>query len=566
MTDEPTTTEANMADVLGADNSLHFATIFEAIADQIGSATAIVQGTTERTWADFDDRAARIASALTGAGVSTGARFGMYLYNTPEYLEAQYAGFKQRMVPVNVNYRYLDDELHYLLDNSDAEAVFFHTSLGDRIARVADRLPNLKLLVQVDDGPAPDGSHGVDGAVWFEDLVAANEPAERIERQADDLYMLYTGGTTGMPKGVMYEIGPTTIRFLTSTGNFLGLEGLTSREKILAAVAGMHSQGMQYTAMPCCPLMHGTGMWVGGIPPHLLGGKVVLLETRGLDPAEVWSTAERTGTNNVVIVGDAFARPLLRALEDRASSGAAPWDLTSVQLMVSSGAMWSTEVKQGLFEHVEHLTIVDALGSTEAGTMAMAVSTKDSITETAKFTMAPTTKVFREDDTEVTPGTGEVGMVAVNEGVPLAYFKDEAKSDKTFRVIDGVRYSFPGDMAFVEADGTVTLLGRGSNCINSGGEKIYPEEVEEAVKTHAAVADCLVFGVPDERFGQRIEGVFSLGPDEVAVSAEDLIIHVKTQLSSYKAPKVLHIVDTVPRAPNGKADYKTAQKLAGHPD
>ncbi len=542
---------------------LHLANVFESNADRFGDAAAIVQGTTERSWRDYDDRSARIASALTAAGVGQGARFGLYLYNCPEYLEAQYAGFKQRHVPVNVNYRYLDDELRYLLDNSDSEAVFFHTSLGDRIARVAGDLPNLKLLIQVDDGPAPDGSHGIEGAVWFEDLVASNEPAERIERAESDLYMLYTGGTTGLPKGVMYDVGPLTRRFLSSSGGFLGLEPITDMAGVVAATTALHAAGMSYAAMPCCPLMHGTGMWVGGIPPHLLAGTVVLLETRGLDPAEVWETAARTGTNNIVIVGDAFARPMLRTLQERSSGGAAPWDLSSVKLMVSSGAMWSTEVKKGLFDHIEHLTIVDALGSTEAGTMALAVSTKESITETAQFTMQETTKVFNENDQEVQPGSGEVGMVAVNEGVPLAYFKDEAKSDQTFRIIDGVRYSFPGDMALIEADGTVTLLGRGSNCINSGGEKIYPEEVEEAVKTHAHVADCLVFGVPDERFGQRVEGVYSLSDSE-ALTGDELIVHVKEHLAHYKAPKVLHLVDRVPRAPNGKADYESAKDLAGH--
>lgn len=543
---------------------LHAANLYEQMADRFGNSIAIVQGEVERTWSDYDDRASRIASALTAAGLESDARFGLYLYNSPEYLEAQYAGFKQSMVPINVNYRYLDEELRYLLDNADAEAVVFHTSLGDRIARVAPDLPDLKLLVQVDDGPAADGSHGIDGAVWIEDLIASNDPAARRERSYDDIYMLYTGGTTGMPKGVMYDLGGLTERLVASTADFLGFEGVDSMAGAVAAAEAIAAAGMQYTAMPCCPLMHGTGMWVGGIPPHLLGGKVVLLEARSLNPAEVWETTQRHGVNNVVIVGDAFARPLLGALNDRADAGAQPWDLSSVKLMVSSGAMWTTEVKKGLFDHIPELTVVDALGSTEAGTMAVSRSTKDDIGETATFELRETSKVFNDDDEEVTPGSGEIGMVAVNYGVPRAYFKDEEKSDRTFRVIDGVRWSFPGDMATVAADGTVTLLGRGSNCVNSAGEKIFPEEVEEAIKTHPAVVDCLVFGVPDERLGQRVEAVYSVIDLTEVPTSDALIAHVKTQLSSYKAPKQVHPVDVVPRAPNGKAMYPAAKALAGY--
>jgi fatty-acyl-CoA synthase len=531
---------------------MHFATIWESIADRIGDRPAITHGRTTRTWAEYDNRAARLAGAYTAAGLGPDSKVGLFMYNSNEYMEAQYAAMKMRAVPININYRYIDEELHYLLDNSDAEALVFHSSLGDRVARVIDRLPDLKLVIEVDDGSAGQ----VPTARGYEAVVAAHDPLPRMERAEDDTYMLYTGGTTGMPKGVMYAIGGLTAGLGSAAFPVLGLAPPTSAAEIVDAASGTDGSMI---SLPCAPLMHGTGLWLGCFIPHLLGSEVITLTNRSLDPHEVLDTVERRRVSTVTIVGDAFAKPLLGAI-DEGRTGGAPYDLSSVAIMQSSGVMWTSEVKQQLIDRIEQVMLIDAMGSTE-GSMGTQITMKGMETETGKFTQSPTTKVFTDDDRLVEPGSDEVGMVAAGGNVPLGYYKDEEKSAKTFRVIDGVRYSFPGDLAMVEADGSLILLGRGSQVINSGGEKIFPEEVEEAVKRVDGVVDCLVVGVDDDTFGQAVTAVVSVEA-EMTVEESTIIESVKGELAGYKAPKSVVFVDTVPRAPNGKADYKQARELA----
>lgn len=535
---------------------LTYPNIFEAHADAFPDAVAIAYGDREVTWSQYDAMAARLASAFEAEGLGRESKVGMFMYNCPEYLTTQYAAFKQRITPVNVNYRYLDDELLYLLDNADCEAVVYHSSLGDRIGRVKDRLPKLRLLIEVPDGPTA----GVSGATTWDAVISAHDPAPRIERGLDDLYMLYTGGTTGMPKGVMYAMGNFTAGFLGFYTGPMGRPALQNVDEVTALTRMVHGLG-QPTATPCCPLMHGTGVWLGALLPHLVAGKVVLLEGRSFDAAELFRAVERHRIGTLVIVGDAFARPMIQALRSQADSGR-PFDTSSVTTIVSTGAMFSAEVKADLFEFIPGAAVMDILGSSEGG-MGQTMATKENVNTTAKFGAMPTTKVINlETGREVAPGSGEQGMVGVSgPGIPIGYYKDPEKSARTFREVGGVRYSFPGDMAVVEADGTITLLGRGSNCINTAGEKVFPEEVEEAVKTHPSVADCLVFGVPDDKFGQRVVGVASSAPGQETPTGDQVIAYTKTKLSSYKVPKQLVFVSTVPRAPNGKADYGTAKKM-----
>ena len=535
---------------------LTYPDIFEAHADEFPDVVAISYGDRDITWSQYEDSAARLASALSASGLGRESKVGMFMYNCPEYLITQFAAFKQRITPVNVNYRYLDDELHYLLENADCEAVVYHASLGDRIGRVKDRLPKLRLLIEVSDAP----SAGVQGAVAWDAVLATHQPAPRIERGLDDLYMLYTGGTTGMPKGVMYAMGNFTAGFLGFYTAPMGRPPVQNIAEVTGMAKIVHSMG-QPVAVPCCPLMHGTGVWLGALLPHLVAGKVVLLEGRSFDAAELFRAVERHRISTLVIVGDAFARPMVQALRAQASTGS-PFDTSSVTTIVSTGAMFSAEVKADLFEFIPGAAVMDILGSSEGG-MGQTMATKANVNTTAKFGAMPTTKVINLDTgLEVVPGSGEQGMVGVSgPGIPIGYYKDPEKSARTFREVGGVRYSFPGDMAVVEADGTITLLGRGSNCINTAGEKVFPEEVEEAVKTHASVADCLVFGVPDEKYGQRVVGVASVAPGQSEPTADAVIAHTKTKLSSYKVPKQLVFVTTVPRAPNGKADYVSAKKL-----
>jgi acyl-CoA synthetase (AMP-forming)/AMP-acid ligase II len=533
----------------------HFGAIWESVADAIPDQPAIVQGDRRVAWRDYEQRAARLAQACLDAGLGPESKVGMYLYNSPEYCETNFAALKFRGTPINVNYRYLDDELLYLLDNADVEALVFHSSLGDRVARVRDRLPQLRLLVEVDDGPAEDGSSHVETAVRYEDVQASTAPAARIEPQGDELYIFYTGGTTGMPKGVIYPLDGFTDFFLTSYPPMVGLPPSDQPGALAATARRMHDEGTPTVAMSGPPLMHGTGCWLGMMAPHLIGGTAVLLESRGLDPVELWSVVEREGVQQLIIVGDAFAKPLLRALEAEPDR----WDLSCLRMIISSGAMWSTDVKEALLEHLPNVAIADVLGSTEGG-MGQAIMTKDTPKgETAKFGLSPATKVFTLEGREVERGSGEVGMVAT-PALALGYYKDPEKTARTFREVDGVRYSFPGDMAMVEADGTLTLLGRGSNCINTGGEKVFPEEVEEALKGHPAVEDTLVFGVPDERFGNRVVAVASLAPGASA-APDEIVADARRRLSSYKLPKELLVVEQVPRAPNGKANYPAAKEL-----
>jgi fatty-acyl-CoA synthase len=531
---------------------VHLATLWESFADSIGDRQALVCGESRCTWHEFDDRAARLASAFAAAGLKTDAKVGLYLYNGNEYLESQLAAFKLRGVPVNINYRYLDDELLYLLENSDSEILIFHTSLGDRVARVMDRAPNVKLWIEVEaDGDA------IPGAVGYESLVDGHEPAPRIRRSEGDIYMIYTGGTTGMPKGVMYE-GGALLQYCVYIG--FALFGLGTPP----AISEVSGNGEEFwrdsesiVSLPACPLMHGTGMWLGAMSSLCVGGSVVTLKGLSFDAHDLWQVAEREKARQIVIVGDSFAKPMLLALEEARDAGR-PYDLSELKSVVSSGAMLTSEVKQQLLDWHD-LTLFDVLGSSEGG-IGTQITTRGNVGETASFAMGLTTKVFTEDGREVVPGSGESGMVAMSGVVPIGYFKDDAKSRATFKTVDGVRYSFPGDWALIEADGTLTLLGRGSNCINTAGEKVYPEEVEVTVKQHPDVIDCLVVGVDDAKFGQRVTAVASLRAGSDADEAE-LRDFVRKKISSYKVPKQVVLVDEVRRAANGKPDYVWARKI-----
>jgi len=528
----------------------NYADVWEAVADRIPSATALVQGTLRRLWAEFETRSARLAGAFAAAGIGHNSKVALYLYNGPEYLEAFFATLKVRAVPVNVNYRYLDDELAYLVDNADAEVLVFHSSLADRVERVAPKSPKLKLLLRVDDG-----GNGAAIGESYEEAVAAHEPAARIPRSGDDIIMTYTGGTTGMPKGVMGSVSGGVDTYRTTVPGVLGLPPIETTDGIVDAAATLIAEGRPWAALPACPLMHGTGMGIGALPALTFGGAVVLLEGRGLDVDELWSTVEREAVNSITVVGDAFARPMLRGLRE-----GPPRQLDSVRLILSAGAMFSAEVKDGLLDYIPGAAIIDYIAATE-GAMGYSVSMKGAPAATGRFIPNPGVKVLAEDGSEVAPGSGESGIVAVPGSIPEGYYHDDEKTARTFKMIDGVRYSLPGDWATVEADGSLVLLGRGSQCINTGGEKVFPEEVEEILKLHPAVEDALVFGVPDERFGQRVVGVASLAPGAPPVDPAEVVDAARSKLSSYKLPREVVLVDVVPRAANGKADYPAAKAI-----
>jgi len=520
----------------------NFADVWEVVAEQLPDAPAQVQGDRRFKWSELDRRADGVGAWLLNLGVEHQDRVAQYLFNCPEYLESVFGIWKAGLVPVNTNYRYGDDELLYLWDNADAVAVVFHGTFTDRIAALRDRLPNIKGWLWVDDGSGacPDWAEPYEKAA----ASASTRTVGPWGRDGDDLYMLYTGGTTGMPKGVMWRQDDI---FCILNASAMGVRypdvGTLDDARALITVPGIR-------ALPACPLMHGTGAFTSFSTLNT-AGCVVTLEGRSFSVEELLDAIDREKVNVVAIVGDAFAKPMLRALEAASDR----WDISSLVAMVSSGVMWSEETKQGLLKHHAGMLLVDAFSSSEALGMGTSVSSAAGAATTAKFALGDNAKVITEDGREVVAGSGEIGMVAVKGRTPVGYHKDPEKSAATFKVIDGARYSIPGDFATVEADGSLHLLGRGSVCINTGGEKVFPEEVEEALKTHPHVRDAVAVGVPDERFGQAIVAMVEALPD-VEIDEADVIAHVKSKLASFKAPRRVLTVDTIGRAANGKVDYK----------
>jgi len=524
--------------------TMSFADVWEAVADAIPDAQALVHGDRRVTWSQFDRRADGIAQTLLDSGVVQGDKVAQYLYNCPEYLESLFGIVKVGCAPVNTNYRYTDDELVYLWDNADAVAVVFHGTFTETIERIRSKVPDVRLWLWVDDesGPCPSWATPYETAA----AAASGRVVPPWGRSGDDLYILYTGGTTGMPKGVMWRQGDIfSMMSATATVQIAG----ATKEEITERV---RANGPAQVHLPACPLMHGTGA-LTSFGALNVGGSVVTLTNRHLDITELLDTVEREGVNSMAIVGDAFAKPMLRALDDSPGK----WDISSIRLIASSGVMWSAETKEGLLRHHPAMLLSDGFSSSEAIGMGSSVSGGgQGVAKTAKFTLGPRARVVSEDRTRfIEPGSGEAGLVALKGPNPIGYYKDQAKTDATFVTIDGERYSIPGDWAVVEADGSLTLLGRGSVCINTGGEKVFPEEVEEVLKTHPAVLDAVCVGVPDEKFGEAITAMVEARPG-ASVEEGDVIAHVKSKLAAYKAPKRVLEVDTIGRAPNGKVDYK----------
>lgn len=542
----------------GLDENMNLASVWEHIADAQPDALALANADTSRTWTEFDDRASRLAAALMAAGIGAGDNVACAMYNGNEYIEAEFAVFKVRAAPCNVNYRYVEAELQYLVDNSDSKAVFFDSSLAERLGNVRDQLPGVQLWIQVGDDSVPDW------AVGYETVVADNEPAARIERSGQDLWILYTGGTTGNPKGVMWpheNILTVTKRIFEQ----LALEFPTSLDQAGAAAAAIAELGATPRQLAASPLMHGTA-GIGALMYLTCGGAVVTMTSRSLDSDELWQTVRAQQCTVASIVGDVFCTPMVEALDAAAEAGS-PYDLTSLASITSSGVMWSQPVKDRLLAHAHAggttLICNDSLGSSEgvgfAGKQSSAGNGTD--TETATFTLGPNAAVFTEDGRRVEPGSDEKGLLAVGGPIPLGYYGDPVKSAETFREIEGQRWSVPGDWATVAADGSVTLLGRGSMSINTGGEKVYPEEVEEALKLLDDVVDANVVGVPDPKWGAAVTAVVQL-TDGATPADSDLVDALRSTLSGYKLPKHVIRVDKLFRSPNGKSDYKWAIKTA----
>jgi acyl-CoA synthetase (AMP-forming)/AMP-acid ligase II len=518
--------------------------IFESLVDVIGEREALICGDRRLTFNDLEARANRLAHHLLSIGVEPGNHVGVQLYNCTEYVETMIACFKVRAVPVNVNYRYVEEELLYLFNDADLVALVVDTEFTPRINAIRDRAPKLANIVTVGDGPRPDGAVDYDAALAAQSDLREGFPT----RSGDDLYIIYTGGTTGMPKGVMWR--QEDIFFAGMGGANPTGTPVTRPEEVAELAPGRPSM----TMFPVAPLMHGAAQlatWIG----FLQGSKVVLV--RKFDAVDVIETANREGAISMSIVGDAMARPIAEALEGPLKGVGLP----SVFVLSSAGAIFSQAVKDKLAELVPNVALMDNFGASETGFQGTG---KEGSSPDAglKFTVNDRTAVLDDDLKPIEPGSGKIGRVAQRGYVPLGYYKDEVKTKETFVTVDGVRWVLLGDAATVEADGGIAVLGRHSVCINTGGEKVFPEEVEAALKAHPAVYDAVVTGVPDERFGSKVTALLQIRPQHDVPSQDEIAAHCSTRVSRYKVPRLVFTVPEIRRSPSGKADYPWAAKVA----
>ena len=528
----------------------NLADLWEAVADTHSAREALVCGTRRLSYADVEARANRLAHVLEAHGIGPGDRVGVYLYNGTEYLETMLAAFKLRAVPVNVNYRYVEDELAYLLDDCDAKAVVFHRELAPKLAAIRDRLPRLTHFLVVDDDCGLDTAKSLAalGALRYEEALALALPdRDFADRSPDDLYILYTGGTTGQPKGVMWRAEDI---FFAALGG-----GSNGREPIAAPEDITDNDDVTRRCLPACPFMHGTAQWFA-FDTLFAGGTVVISPEHRFDPALLWELVVREHVSFLVIVGDAFARPLVEAID---TMDPRP-DVSRLSAVLSGGAILSPAVKAEWIEALPETILIDGFGSSETGGQGAKVSAAGSTpTGLPRFRLDTDTAVLGDD---LRPAAvGVIGRLARRGRLPVGYHKDPERTAATFPVVDGVRWSIPGDHARLEADGTITVLGRGSVSINTGGEKVYPEEVEAVLKAHDDVFDAVVVGVPDERWGERVVAV--VAPRAGAhVALDELVAHGRSQLAPYKLPRAMVIVDHVVRSPAGKPDYRWAHARA----
>jgi fatty-acyl-CoA synthase len=528
----------------------------ETVADVLADWPAIVHRGRVRTWADLDERACRLASYLAANGIGHGSRVAIAQYNGIEYVECILAALKLRAVPVNVNYRYRESELRYLLNDAEAEALLFDAALTDRVAAVRADLPRLRTLVRV-GGPA-----GSDPWVAFDAAVAESPPLPRMQR-GDDHWLMYTGGTTGYPKGVLSRHSWLFNTCVVHGIALLGERTPTSVAELAALARRRRDSSERLVWLPAAPLMHGTGVYTT-LGSLLAGGTVVFLSARSYDPAELARLIGDYRVTDVSLVGDVFARPLADVLE-QAEAGGRPFDLSSLRRILSVGVTWTAEAKERLLRHGD-FACRDVVAASEGGPFAISITASGEAAVTSRFVLIPGARVITGDGADVKPGSGEVGYLAAPADDEICYLGDAAKTTETFRFIDGRRYVVPGDMATLTEDGEVVFKGRGSRVINTGGEKVFAEEVEEVVLANPAVQDVNVVGVPDERWGQRVVAVVAPAPG-ASVTEEDVRASVGERLADYKRPRQVVVVPEIQRTPAGKANLAWAMRMAtGIPD
>ena len=526
----------------------NFADVWETVAQHVPRGVAQANGLSRVTWAAFDALANGVAAAMLHAGAKRQDKVALYLHNGAEYLQSAFGCMKAGLVPVNTNYRYQEGELAYLWDNCDAMAVVFHGTFTSRVEAVREQCRKVSLWIHVDDGSGPCPAW----AVPYADAAAAHP--SRVEapwgRSGDDLVLIYTGGTTGLPRGVMWRQHDLFV-----ASNTAGDPVVADLGHVRDRLARCATEGTAYPiGLPAAPLMHGTA-FVFASTVLTRGGTVVTLTRNPFDVAELLNTIQDQRVTDLCIVGDAFCRPMVDTLD--AASGR--WDIGSLRAVSSSGMMWGHANKQRLLAHAPAAILIDFLNSSEASGMGRAISSRDRSVQAARFKLGQNAFVIDDDNRPLAPGSGIPGRIAVRGGVPIGYYGDPVKSAATFPLIDGVRCAIPGDYAVVEADGSITLLGRGSVSINSGGEKVFPEEVDECIKLMPAVRDAAVVGVPDERFGESVVAVVEVVAGQT-VDVGAVTEHVRARLARYKAPRHVMVVPSLGRGPNGKADYRALRE------
>jgi 3-oxocholest-4-en-26-oate---CoA ligase len=528
-----------------------FATVLETVADVRADRIAVTHGDRSRTWRQLDERASRLATVLSSRGVGRESRVAIALYNGIEYLESVLAVLKLRAVPVNVNYRYQVQELQYLFADASVEAIIADASLGSRMAEARQSAPELRTLIEVgDDDPAGDSidySAAIDGA----------DPLPRTARGVDH-WLMYTGGTTGQPKGVL--VTHERLYFIVSGNGFvlLGEPLPTSLAELRATTQRLTELGDAIVCLPAPPLMHATGMYTA-LGALLASGRVVFLTGRSYDARELARTVAAQHVDTVSIVGDVFALPLADVLDQAAADGS-PYDLSSLRRMVSVGVTWSADVKRRLLAHADFVCR-DMVAASEGGPFAVCETRRGDDVVTSRFMLMPGARIIDEAGQDVAPGSGQVGVLAAPADDQVGYLGDAARTAQTFRTIGGGRWVVPGDLASVEADGSITFRGRDSRVINTGGEKVFAEEVEQVILEHPGVRDALVVGLPDQRFGHQVTAVVAPVSDG-ELTAAGLAAYVASRLADYKKPRSVVFVDSVRRSPSGKADLRWAAAVA----
>src|ERR1700722_1842409 len=540
-----------------------FGTIWEAIARDQPDSVAISEPGRDHTFAEFDDRAARLAAALEAAGVGPGDKVACYLYNGAAYLETVFAAFKIGAVPVNANYRYRQDELTALLADADAAALVFSGDLAANVAHAARTLPSLRLLVRVGregrEARAGDQTPPVAGpdAPELADLYAATAPRPPEPRSGADQLFMYTGGTTGKPKGVIWHLADLLHSMQVSVFGRLGVDRVPATlDEAVAVARDTRAADRSPVMMPAVPLMHATGLFncMGAL---LAGGRVVTARPGRLDPRHVWETVAAQRVRTLVVAGNAGCQPLGGELLAAEADGR-PHDLSSLAAVVSSGTVLGDRLKRALHERAA-VTITDALASSEGGPFAFAI-TSSAADLPSRFFPAAATKVLAADGAEVAPGSGQIGTLAFGGPIPEGYYKDPAKTTATFRTVGGVRYTMPGDLATVDADGAIRFLGRGSGVINTGGEKVHPQEVEDLLLAQPGVTDASVVGLPDETWGERVVAV--VATPNATVTERQLKDALRRRLAGYKVPRSILLLPALPRTPTGKLELAQIRRLA----